>query len=137
MIKYNKLKKLFLSYFEVIFMKKLMLLLLTLATLISSSCTVIDKTPVGSLLFTSVRKSFYCSSGAITSAIKPIERDDPNYAKSTWCRRIQLNDEQYYQEKGSFLFISSFSTFSIYPSSCTLSYKSFALHPMISFFVFL
>ena len=85
-------------------MKKLMLLLLTLATLISSSCTVIDKTPVGSLLFTSVRKSFYCSSGAITSAIKPIERDDPNYAKSTWCRRIQLNDEQYYQEKGSFLF---------------------------------
>ena len=86
-------------------MKKIILTVLILTTLFSASCSVSDTNEKSELLFSSVRKSFYCASGAITSAIKPIERDDPNFSKASWCRRLQLNDEEtYYQNKGSFLF---------------------------------
>lgn len=72
---------------------------------VTCSCSIIDKRPKSDLLFSSSRKGFYCSSSAITSAIKPLERDDPNYVKSSWSRRLQLNDpDEYYQQKNSFLF---------------------------------
>ena len=86
-------------------MKKIILTVLILTALFSASCSFSDTNEKSELLFSSVRKSFYCASGAITSAIKPIERDDPNFSKASWCRRLQLNDEEtYYQNKGSFLF---------------------------------